>query len=331
MAGKDVDPELQELLDKSVRVAVEDGNLDLLDSALNVGGSPDATVDVLLSTGLHIAAKQSNVVNIDYLAILDRLLEGGANPNARNRHGKTPLHSLMANEEYSIHALDIIRRLFARGADVNAREEDGTTPLMLAAYYGKYEEVDLLIELGADIHESRTDWQQTALFRAVRQEGQYGNQIKTVEALVDRGADLCVSDYQGRTLQSRVQPSFDLFRILQVTERSDSYINSLAGMDAERKLSFLLGEKGTPKKELWRLCSYGRLAEVMQESFWKDAPEQALKVWDAVGPYYQQKYHTIDRAYAYRAAGETHVADERSKAGWAGRRQSGQTNIGGRT
>jgi hypothetical protein len=56
-----------------------------------------------------------------------RLLDKGANVNARDVDGWTPLHWAAA-----LGRLDIVKLLVERGADVNAKNGDGKTPLDLA-------------------------------------------------------------------------------------------------------------------------------------------------------------------------------------------------------
>ena len=55
-----------------------------------------------------------------------RLLDGGAEVNARNAFGATALVYAAAHEAK-------VRLLVARGAEVNARTRQGRTPLMIAA------------------------------------------------------------------------------------------------------------------------------------------------------------------------------------------------------
>ena len=59
-----------------------------------------------------------------------------------------------------------VQRLLAQGADVNAKDERGWTPLYWAAYMGKTEVVKLLIDQGADVTIKAND-QNTALHQAV--------------------------------------------------------------------------------------------------------------------------------------------------------------------
>ncbi|MCC6059460.1 MAG: ankyrin repeat domain-containing protein [Thermofilum sp.] len=73
------------------------------------------------------------------------LLRKGANANAKDRRGWTPLHWAAAGG----HA-EVARLLLERGADVNARDDDDWTPLHIAAAKGRVEVARLLLERGAD-------------------------------------------------------------------------------------------------------------------------------------------------------------------------------------
>lgn len=80
------------------------------------------------------------------VALLGLLLESKADVNARDETGATALH--IAAEEVLFEAATL---LVARGADVNAQDEDGNTPLSRAvrSARGRYDVVRLLIEGGA--------------------------------------------------------------------------------------------------------------------------------------------------------------------------------------
>jgi len=74
-----------------------------------------------------------------------RLLEKGANINAKDNIGWTPLHFA------AYHGItDIVRLLLEHGADINARDADGLTPLHIAAALGHVDAVRLLLRKGAD-------------------------------------------------------------------------------------------------------------------------------------------------------------------------------------
>ncbi len=79
------------------------------------------------------------------------LVYNGADINAANIYGDTPLLSLAGSGDYNPDRLDTARFLIEHGASVNAQDREGNTPLHKAAGNGFYGLVDLLIKKGAII------------------------------------------------------------------------------------------------------------------------------------------------------------------------------------
>ena len=82
---------------------------------------------------------------IGHTSAVRALLDGGADVNAIDRNGWTPLMEAV----FAGHA-ETIRALLARGADVNTKDQAGWTPLMEAASKGHAEAVMILLASGAD-------------------------------------------------------------------------------------------------------------------------------------------------------------------------------------
>jgi ankyrin repeat protein len=74
-------------------------------------------------TALHLAARQGQK------EVMELLLAGGADVNARDSHGSTPLPSMVLECTRT----DVADLLLAWGADLAARDHDGNTPLVVAA------------------------------------------------------------------------------------------------------------------------------------------------------------------------------------------------------
>ena len=90
------------------------------------------------------------------LDLLEALLSYGADPNKTDISGKTALHHYVASPVSDIFICPAMRQLLQHGADVNARDHDGMTPLMVCSYFEghKARRMNILLESGANIFET---------------------------------------------------------------------------------------------------------------------------------------------------------------------------------
>ena len=80
-----------------------------------------------------------------HFRVVELLLSAGADRNAANKNGATPI--FIAS---SCGHLNIVELLIAAGADTNAATKDGWTPLYVASSKGYHQVVLVLLAAGAD-------------------------------------------------------------------------------------------------------------------------------------------------------------------------------------
>ncbi|XP_053321693.1 ankyrin repeat domain-containing protein 53 [Spea bombifrons] len=125
------------------------GNVDWLKLSLANAGS-ELKADRYGFTAVHTAARQAKLQCLKLLA--ERY---NVNLNLPTRLGRSPLH-LTLNQKNGSRALDCVRFLIGRGADVNAKDRNGVTPLHLAAREGLQECLVTLVEAGGDVYAKDT-------------------------------------------------------------------------------------------------------------------------------------------------------------------------------
>jgi ankyrin repeat protein len=138
-------------------------------------------------------------VRYGMMAEADRALREGADVNARNSKGATPLHIAVA-----MHFEDTARMLIEKGADANVKDDRGITPMNIAVYNGDNGIAEALLKAGAGPDEPDENGT-TPLFMAV---GSGNKELSKV--LLDAGADTKRTILDGLALMHVVAFSGDI-------------------------------------------------------------------------------------------------------------------------
>ena len=130
--------------------------------------APDGT------TELHLAVRAGDITRVR------ALVAGGANVNARNDYGATPM-----SEAAQIADTAILTMLLDARADVESANADGQTALMVVARSGRVDAAKVLLARGAKVNAVEGWRGQTALMWATAQ-----NHPEMVRLLIASGADV---------------------------------------------------------------------------------------------------------------------------------------------
>lgn len=136
-AGADIDATT--VLGPPLHMALSDGDESLIRAVLEAGADANARSE--FGTPALIAAIEGGLP----VGIVELLLQRKADVAVRDRSESTALHAAVRARD-----LAIVRRLIAAGADVNAEQSNGETPIQTARYNGAPDEiVAALLEAGA--------------------------------------------------------------------------------------------------------------------------------------------------------------------------------------
>ena len=193
----------------------------LLIAAPLAAQTPPSAAEAAAFTGLHRAAQLGDT------EALRRLLKAGAAPDVRDAHARTPLHvATFARQRGAL------RQLAAAGAALGALEADRYDAVTIAAVANDEPTLDLLLSLGASARQVTSRYDGTALIAAAHL-GHVGvvrrliaagapldhvnnlhwtatieavvlgdggeRHTATLRALLDAGANACLTDREGRT------------------------------------------------------------------------------------------------------------------------------------
>lgn len=158
-------------------------------------------VALLIAQGANVNARDDKgrtplFSAMSHINIAMLLIQGGADVNAQDYHGRTPLYC------YAFYGYaDAMRLLINHGADIYARDQENSTPLHQAAISGVKEAVALLLSCGAQV-DAKDNFGSTPLHEAVganMMQYEVQQYLEVITELVGRGADIMAQTHDGKT------------------------------------------------------------------------------------------------------------------------------------
>ncbi|KAK1785538.1 hypothetical protein P4O66_018902 [Electrophorus voltai] len=161
----------------------EESSANIISDLIYQGASLGAQTDRTGETALHLAARYARA------DAAKRLLDAGADANAQDNTGRTPLHAAVAADAQGVFQI-LIR---TRATDLDARMHDGSTALILAARLAVEGMVEELITCHADVN-AVDELGKSALHWAAAV-----NNVEATIALLKNGANKDMQDLKEET------------------------------------------------------------------------------------------------------------------------------------
>lgn len=183
---------------------------------------------------LHIA------VNAERLDIVDLLLEHGANINAKNREGYTPIYKIPWKRK---EGFELIRSLRQRGADLHAKTDTNISLVHCAALGENLPILEYLLENGLELNQ-QNDHGETPLHWTV-----HYHCFKSAQFLLNHGAAIDIQNRDGRTvLHEASQREYQKLIKLFLEFKADRELADAEGKKArdlaQKERTILLLDKG---------------------------------------------------------------------------------------
>jgi ankyrin repeat protein len=165
-------------------VAIESGDLDAVKALVNGGAKADTWIDY----GEHKITPLMKACWDGEQEIASFLIDNGADVNATDNDGETPIYSAIKRDRPELTQL-----LIEKGAKVNIKDSRQFSPLTIAAAAGSDKIIELLVNAGADL--KTETYGLTSLMFAIS-----AKKLDTVRLLVKLGAPVNqVSSMSGQT------------------------------------------------------------------------------------------------------------------------------------
>jgi ankyrin repeat protein len=158
----------------------------------------EEAVRILLAYGASLEIKSRQTPGVLHMArtpaIVDLLIDYGAQINCRDEVGRTPLHSCAYRGDPRGSSVALLESLLEHGADVDAQTRAGHTALHYTAMYGSVSHMPPLLTRGASLEARKLDGH-TPLMDAVR-----CAQPSAIDFLLQNGADYTITSKQCKTI-----------------------------------------------------------------------------------------------------------------------------------